>query len=58
VRAEFPQVRGALPPPAFQRRRLWLDREQGSGGAEVVRGDIQVASLLNLEFVGNGHGAM
>jgi acyl transferase domain-containing protein/NAD(P)-dependent dehydrogenase (short-subunit alcohol dehydrogenase family)/acyl carrier protein len=45
LRGEFPQVRHALPPPVFQRRRLWLDREQSARDEELV------ASMLDLDFV-------
>jgi acyl transferase domain-containing protein/NAD(P)-dependent dehydrogenase (short-subunit alcohol dehydrogenase family)/acyl carrier protein len=52
VRGEFPQVRSALPPPIFKRRRLWLERDQ------VTRDEELVASILDLEFVVEKHGPM
>jgi 3-oxoacyl-(acyl-carrier-protein) synthase/acyl carrier protein len=45
LRGEFPQVRRALPPPVFKRRRLWLDRDHSARNEELV------ASMLDLEFV-------
>jgi amino acid adenylation domain-containing protein len=56
VRAGSPEVRKPLAPPVFRRRRLWLDcgPATGEAAATVVRGRELVASILNLEFVGNG----
>jgi acyl transferase domain-containing protein len=45
--------RRPLPPPAFQRRRLWLDREAAAAPPPADRHAL-VASILDLEFVGHG----
>jgi acyl transferase domain-containing protein len=49
--------RAPLAPPAFRRRRLWLEREVPSSRAPAA---VVVASLLDLRFddkTGNGVGA-
>jgi len=56
LRPGVPQARSPLPPPPFQRRRLWLDREPTAEQVtmRLAPSDGLVTSILDLEFVGNG----